>query len=343
MSDYKLVPVEPTAEMAEAAQDAYMPFGDMNTAIMMAVLAAPAVQGEPVATIHVDGSFVHVAWRIPAPSRCAMDVYTAPQPAEQQPISAYACTVPDDCETLHWRGQILSMNELVSVAQPAVDEEIHVHIEGRDVLTLPLASSGMSAPRFVVHVPARQPAEQQPAPDVAGLVEALEELMLRAHPAYVHDDLMREKLIAARELGHAALSSHREQQPAPDVAMRVMEALAAILRKAQGRTDTETGECIDVGAECMAIRREFDRSSKAARGVSGLADAAEAALGEIEDIMQEAYNSAYPVCCGRPGSECCGSPEPEWEEADQRMMDRLDPHQKALREALAAHRKGGEA
>src|SRR5690606_32514902 len=158
--------------MVEAAESAYMPFGDIELALRMAVLAAPAVQGEPVATIHVDGSFVHVAWRIPAPSRCAMDVYTAPQPAEQQPISAYACTVPDDCETLHWRGQILSMNELVSV-QPAADEEIHVHIEGRDVLTLPLASSGMSAPRFVVHVPA-QPAEQQPAPDVAGLVEALE-------------------------------------------------------------------------------------------------------------------------------------------------------------------------
>lgn len=185
-------------------------------------------------------------------------------------------------------------------------------------------------------------AEQQPAPDVGELIEALEELMLRAHPAYVHDDLMREKLIAARELGHAALSSHREQQPAPDVAMRVMEALAAILRKAQGRTDTETGECIDVGAECMALRREFDRSSKAARGVSGLVEAAEAALGEIEDIMQEAYNSAYPVCCGRAGSECCGSPDPEWDEVDQRMMDRLAQHQKALSAALAAHRKGGE-
>lgn len=32
-------------------------------------------------------------------------------------ISGYTCTVPDDCETLHWRGQILSMNELASVAQ----------------------------------------------------------------------------------------------------------------------------------------------------------------------------------------------------------------------------------
>lgn len=97
------------------------------------------------------------------------ELVTTPQPAEQPTISAYACTVPDDCETLHWRGQILSMNELVSVTQPAVDEEIHVHIEGRDVLTLPLASSGMSAPRFVVHVPV-----QQPAPDVAELQAELE-------------------------------------------------------------------------------------------------------------------------------------------------------------------------
>lgn len=73
--------------------------------------------------------------------------------------------------------------------------------------------------------------------------------------------------------------------------------------------------------------------------VSGLVEAAEAALEEIENIMHEAYNSAYPVCCGRVGSECCGSPEPEWDEADQRMTGRLAPHQKALRIALAAHRK----
>jgi len=132
-----------------------------------------------------------------------MDVYTAPQPAEQQPISAYACTVPDDCETLHWRGQILSMNELVSV-QPAADEEIHVHIEGRDVLTLPLASSGMSAPRFVVHVPA-QPVEQQPAPDVAGLMEALERCITSMlDSGYRADALV---IRAAR----SALAAHRSR------------------------------------------------------------------------------------------------------------------------------------
>lgn len=78
--------------------------------------------------------------------------------------------------------------------------------------------------------------------------------------------------------------------------------------------------------------------------VTDLVEAAEAALEEIESILSEAYNSAYPVCCGRAGSECCGSPAPEWDEADQRLMDRLDPHQKSLRAALAAHRKqGGDA
>lgn len=44
MSDYKLVPVEPTAKMVEVAQEAYMPFGDMEMAIRMALLAAPTVQ-----------------------------------------------------------------------------------------------------------------------------------------------------------------------------------------------------------------------------------------------------------------------------------------------------------
>lgn len=41
MSDYKLVPFPPTPEMVEAAEDAYMPFGDMELAIRMALLAAP--------------------------------------------------------------------------------------------------------------------------------------------------------------------------------------------------------------------------------------------------------------------------------------------------------------
>lgn len=71
----------------------------------------------------------------------------------QPAICGHTCTVPDDCETLHWRGQILSMNELASVAQPAAGEEIMVNA-AHDVYTLPLQPSGLSSgPRFVVHVP----------------------------------------------------------------------------------------------------------------------------------------------------------------------------------------------
>ena len=75
----------------------------------------------------------------------------------------------------------------------------------------------------------------------------------------------------------------------------------------------------------------------AAPDVAGLVEAAHNALREIEAIMHEAYNSAEPVCCGRPGLECCGDPAPEWSDYDQRMMDRLAPHQRALNAALAAH------
>jgi len=38
-----LVPAEPTAEMIEAAQGAYMPFGDMGFAISAAIAARPEV------------------------------------------------------------------------------------------------------------------------------------------------------------------------------------------------------------------------------------------------------------------------------------------------------------
>lgn len=123
------------------------------------------------------------------------------------------------------------------------------------------------------------------------------------------------------------------------------ESHAVFLRLLSGSQPAEQKPVVCVGCE-GAPKPENSPCAvcgqQPAPDVAGLVEAAEAALGEIEDIMQEAYNSAYPVCCGRPGSECCGSPEPEWEETDQRMMDRLAPHQKALREALAAHRKGGD-
>ena len=41
-SKWKLVPVEPTPEMVSAAEEAHMPFGDMDIALRMAILAAPS-------------------------------------------------------------------------------------------------------------------------------------------------------------------------------------------------------------------------------------------------------------------------------------------------------------
>ena len=61
MTKYKLVPLEPTPEMVRAAEDAHMPFGDMELAIRMAILEAPEVEQEPVAWLCVwpeGGKFV---------------------------------------------------------------------------------------------------------------------------------------------------------------------------------------------------------------------------------------------------------------------------------------------
>lgn len=38
---WKLVPIPPTDDMIDAAEDAHMPFGDMHFAITSAILAAP--------------------------------------------------------------------------------------------------------------------------------------------------------------------------------------------------------------------------------------------------------------------------------------------------------------
>lgn len=218
-------------------------------------LAAPDVQGEPVAwQLHTpDGRVIlnkeFPEWADGGDGYKITPLYAAPQPAEQPTISAYACTVPDDCETLHWRGQILSMNELVSVAQPAVDEEIHVHIEGRDVLTLPLASSGMSAPRFVVHVPAQQPAERKPLkPSLAfdasvHLSNWLNMNLCECEGAHTcgYNDVKRTR---------DALLVLAEQQPAPDVEALV-EALEAI-QKVATHVGIRTGIQAGTALGCIA-------------------------------------------------------------------------------------------
>lgn len=90
MTKYKLVPVEPTPEMIEAAQDAYMPFGGMDIALRMALLASPAVQEEPVAYAVFTGNGNIRMWGTdPAQvevlrkqhGEALRPLYAAPQPA----------------------------------------------------------------------------------------------------------------------------------------------------------------------------------------------------------------------------------------------------------------------
>lgn len=109
MSNYKLVPFEPTPEMVSAAEDAYMPFGDMDLALRMAILAAPDMQGEPV------------AW------------------------SGWGCQYPSKMPRLYGERRIAELN---------------CDLENGDQLL------------YFTTDP--QPAEQQPSPDVAELVEALD-------------------------------------------------------------------------------------------------------------------------------------------------------------------------
>ena len=108
MSDYKLVPIGPTPEMVEAAEDAYMPFGDMEMALRMAVLAAPSVQGEPVGYVrphHLKmlryGKVCGITLedKPDAHNRVTIPLYAAPQPAEQQPAPDVAVLV-DALESL---------------------------------------------------------------------------------------------------------------------------------------------------------------------------------------------------------------------------------------------------
>ena len=59
---WKLVPVEPTPEMVSAAEEAHMPFGDMDIALRMAILSAPSTP----ATVQGDG-WIPVSERLPEP------------------------------------------------------------------------------------------------------------------------------------------------------------------------------------------------------------------------------------------------------------------------------------
>lgn len=169
MNEFKLVPLEPTEAMIDAARDHHEGEPYLPVSLYKAMLAAaPAVQGEPVATIHVDGSFVHVSWRIPAPSRCAMDVYTAPQPAEQQPdddaVDRFAAAMKAKLNKKRQEGR----GGWQSMTAEQLSALLHEHVHKGD----PLDVANLA---MMLHQNGQR-IEQQPAPDVEGLVEALERI-----------------------------------------------------------------------------------------------------------------------------------------------------------------------
>lgn len=187
MTDYKLVPICPTPEMVEAAEDAYMPFGDMDMAIRMALLAAPAVQGEPVELDRYDAGLLGgqdgmpaYVWHdiIRAELDRAYDFYmdqldrAAPQPAEQQP--ALARYQPCGC--------VVCTCEHETQCQGCGAHHCGTHPVGQ--------------------IP--EPAYQQQSPDVKALVEALEQCITSMlDNGYLANALV---IRAAR----AALAAHRK-------------------------------------------------------------------------------------------------------------------------------------
>ena len=219
MSDYKLVPIDPAPEMVEAAEDAYMPFGDMELAIRMAVLAAPAVQGKPGALPAFATKIIEKLQRF---NECAQD---------DQDVDIGR----------HWLDILTRMGLLNRVQRSPARWEIAQ--QGEDVL------ESYAAP---------QPAEQQPAPDVAqvrsynmGLEAAALECDRIAKGHDTGSDFRAAFEFAAdniRELTHIG-------QPEPDVEALV-EALGAMLAVRVVEADASYGMACAKAEQALAAHRK---------------------------------------------------------------------------------------
>lgn len=132
MSEYKLVPFEPTPEMIEAAEGAHMPFGDMDLALRMAILAAPAVQGDPVGWYTEDNLNdksattynAEVAQRWRAKGWPVTPFYTAPQPA---PDVAELVEIAKEIVDLHDRRRVV-----LTVHVEALSKALAAHRKGEE-------------------------------------------------------------------------------------------------------------------------------------------------------------------------------------------------------------------
>src|SRR5690554_1452197 len=245
MSDYKMVPVEPTPEMLQAACDEEqrpLSMWSRMKAVYTAMLAAaPAVQGERVGYVRrsaielMTGDELGVRANIVKEPRYpdCVALYTAPQPAEHLPfpegIREGAPYDDPDFEALCREHEIWGTaaaaqcavfweaGKRVAEQQPAeqqldlhlfakrMDEELEKHdIQGFEPVLLAVAEEVLGY-------------EQQPAPDVAGLVEALTMARetiasaLRANaPDYFTTDSDIARHVVIQRID-AALAAHRKQ------------------------------------------------------------------------------------------------------------------------------------
>src|SRR5690606_25765795 len=208
MTDYKLVPIDPAPEMVEAAEDAYMPFGDMELAIRMALLAAPdhiADAGKMVSRQQIREVFLRNGFTIKPGCddlreyvyKAAFELLELAAPAVQgEPVYLYRRRGLHDFVTcnhdryaeLSVKPHLFETKVLYTAPQPAgaalppeitremlgmiIDEVFGGGIEDASVIE--------DIYRVIARSATMQPAEQQPAPDVAGLVEALESLLRHA-------------------------------------------------------------------------------------------------------------------------------------------------------------------
>lgn len=210
MTDYKLVPVEPTPEMVQAAcveEQRPLPMWSRMKAIYKAMLtAAPAVQGEPTDDELLDWAgeeqfflfcdkdeFLQIA-------RAVMHRYMGRQTAVQgEPVALppFATKIIEKLRRFdvcaedgqgadigrHWLDMLVQLGLLNRVQRsPALWEMAQ---QGEDVL------EGYTAP--------------QPAPGVAGLVEALERIA--RHPRTRGDEL---GYAGCRNIAKEALAAHRK-------------------------------------------------------------------------------------------------------------------------------------
>ena len=118
---FVLVPVEPTPEMVSAAEEAHMPFGDMDIALRMAMLAAPAPERceycDGTGDVHgLDGewkgSCVCPAGRAPVQAEPASPWVAVSERLPQiKQVLSEKCTLEGrDIPTLYRSGEVLTFD-----------------------------------------------------------------------------------------------------------------------------------------------------------------------------------------------------------------------------------------